>query len=81
VWSEDDEAARKYKGEIADELQNHELEVSYRRFHGHDTHGMFGLLQTANGSLLVVGVSDQHLSLLVIRKVYEHLEQPLLVVR
>jgi len=81
MWSEDDDAVRRQKGEIADELQHHELEISYRRFYASDIDRIFALLQTANGSLLVAGVSNKQLSTPLIERIYVHLERPLLVVR
>jgi hypothetical protein len=81
VWTDDHDLAQQYKSQIVKQLHYQELEISYRRFYPSDMERLIDFLQKSNVGLLIVGVSDSHLSGATIQGLLEQLEMPILIIR
>jgi nucleotide-binding universal stress UspA family protein len=81
IWTDDHDQAQVFKGEIVDQLQDQEIEISFRRFYPHEKDKLVETFQKLEIGLLVFGTSDSHLASLLTQPMLELLDVPVLVIR
>ena len=81
VWTDDHDLAQQYKNEIVGQLVDQEIEISYRRFYPADEDRLVNVLQTSDAGLLIVGITDSHLSANTMQHLIERLDVPMLIIR
>jgi nucleotide-binding universal stress UspA family protein len=81
VWTDDHDLAQRYKNEVVGQLVDQDIEISYRRFYPAEDDRLVKVLQTSDAGLLIVGITDAHLSANTMQNLIERLDVPLLIVR